>query len=80
MNTILIIVGVVITFLVINFLRNTVFNSVMNPSETKEKIKNDPGVIIDVRTPSEYKKGHLKEADYNLDIMSGTFKQKWKSS
>lgn len=78
MKIILIIVGIVITFLISNFLRNTVFNSLMNPSEIKEKIKNDPGVIIDVRTPEEYKQGHLKEADYNLNIVSGTFKQKLK--
>ncbi|MBN2732283.1 MAG: rhodanese-like domain-containing protein [Balneolaceae bacterium] len=75
MNTILIVVGVVIAFLIINFLRNTVFNSVMNPGEVKEKIKNESGVIIDVRMPEEYKQGHLKDADYNLNIMSSTFEQ-----
>lgn len=42
----------------------------------KEKIQKEPGVIIDVRTPDEHANGHLKNTDYNLNVMSGEFEQK----
>jgi len=51
----------------------------MDPNEFREKVKDNPGVIIDVRTSKEYSKGHLKKTDYNLDVMSGEFQRKLNS-
>ena len=41
-----------------------------------EQLASEPGIIIDVRTPEEYQSGHLKEASYNYDLLSGEFEEK----
>lgn len=38
-----------------------------------EKLKETPGVVIDVRTQDEYRRGHLVLADYNSDFLNGDF-------
>lgn len=45
-------------------------------SEWKEKIENEPGVIIDVRTQVEYDQGHLADVDLHFDFNSGEFERK----
>lgn len=45
---------------------------VVNASEFSEKIKTQPGIILDVRTPGEYKKGFIKDAQL-MDIFSDSF-------
>lgn len=45
----------------------------ITPDEFKEKMENDRGVVIDVRTRGEYSEGHLKEADLNHDYLNGDF-------
>lgn len=53
-----------------------------NPSESnnmnnwKEQIENEPGIIIDVRTPAEYRQGHLAESDLQYDFSGGEFEEK----
>ena len=47
----------------------------ISPEEFKNKMEQDRGVIIDVRTPGEYKEGHLKETDLQHDYNSGEFQQ-----
>lgn len=42
-------------------------------SEVHEKLEQDPGVIIDVRTKEEFEEGHLAEADRHLDLLNGDF-------
>lgn len=49
----------------------TVFK-VISAAEFGDKIVNQPGVILDVRTPREYKKGFIKDARL-LDIFSDNF-------
>jgi phage shock protein E len=44
----------------------------ISPQEFQSKLHSEKGVIIDVRTPSEYKKGHLKDARL-LNIFDDTF-------
>lgn len=44
----------------------------LNPAEFVERVKQEPGVVLDVRTPGEFASGHLKNAK-NLDLMSGQF-------
>jgi rhodanese-related sulfurtransferase len=45
---------------------------VVNVTEFSEKIKTQPGIILDVRTPGEYKKGFIKDA-LLMDIFSDSF-------
>lgn len=49
----------------------TVFK-VISAAEFGDKIVNQPGVILDVRTPGEYKKGFIKDARL-FDIFSDNF-------
>lgn len=49
----------------------TVFK-VISAAEFGDKIANQPGVILDVRTPGEYKKGFIKDARL-FDIFSDNF-------
>lgn len=44
----------------------------ITPSAFYQKIQSEKGALIDVRTPGEYKKGHLKGARL-LDIFSDNF-------
>lgn len=39
----------------------------VNISEFKKMLKEDPGIIIDVRTKKEYDEGHLKKTDLLYD-------------
>ncbi|WP_158607317.1 rhodanese-like domain-containing protein [Rhodohalobacter sp. SW132] len=45
-------------------------------SEWKQKVENEPGVIIDVRTQNEFDQGHLAETDLHYDFNSGEFEEK----
>jgi len=45
---------------------------VINAAEFGDKIKTQPGIILDVRTPGEFKKGYIKDARL-LDIFSDSF-------
>lgn len=46
----------------------------VSPQEFNQKMKTEKGILIDVRTPGEYKKGHLKGARL-LDIFSDDFEK-----
>lgn len=43
--------------------------------EFKEKLANEPGVIIDVRTKDEYDEGHLVMAEGQYDLLNGDFQK-----
>ncbi|NIT60686.1 MAG: rhodanese-like domain-containing protein [Aliifodinibius sp.] len=45
------------------------------PQKFKELLQEGPGVVIDVRTKSEYSSGHLKKTDHNYDISSSDFEE-----
>ena len=45
----------------------------ISSQEFKEKVENDRGVVIDVRTRDEYDAGHLKITDAQYNWMSGEF-------
>lgn len=45
----------------------------LSSGEFKQKVKNDPGVVIDVRTDEEYNAGHLAIADHQYNLNSGEF-------
>ena len=42
----------------------------------KKMMRENPGVVIDVRTPDEFASGHLRKADHNFNVMSGELEQK----
>lgn len=44
----------------------------LKPTDFSIQLKQKPGIIIDVRTPGEYKKGHLQHAKL-MDIFSDEF-------
>ncbi|MCS6967966.1 MAG: rhodanese-like domain-containing protein [Cytophagales bacterium] len=44
----------------------------LTPEQFKEMQAQDPGVLIDVRTPSEYQAGHIAGAS-NVDFLAGQF-------
>lgn len=48
-------------------------NTRITAQEFQERVTEQPGVIIDVRTQKEYDAGHLAEADRNLDLLNGDF-------
>lgn len=48
----------------------------MDPQTIKQKIEQDSGIVIDVRTAEEYADGHLVKAKHNWDVMSGEFEEK----
>ncbi|MEX1063113.1 MAG: rhodanese-like domain-containing protein [Balneolaceae bacterium] len=48
----------------------------LDPEAFKEKLKTDPGVIVDVRTPEEYQEGHLADAGHHMNFLSDEFEQK----
>lgn len=41
--------------------------------EFKEKITDNPGVVVDVRTKKEFDAGHLKITDEQYDFLNGDF-------
>lgn len=45
-------------------------------SDWKQKIEEEPGVIVDVRTQSEFDQGHLANVDLHYDLNSGEFGEK----
>lgn len=64
-------------FLAYNFLSNS--NQTMNqtinisPSEFEEKVQDEPGVVIDVRTDEEYNNGHLAITNHQFNLLDGEF-------
>lgn len=73
-STIIILIGAVAALFYLNKLRNS--KSMIRPQKFKELLEEESGVIIDVRTKSEYNDGHLKKADYNYDLSASDFEQK----
>ena len=56
-----------------NFLSNKSNDMDITAEEFKEKMKELPGVVIDVRTRDEYGEGHLSITDENYDLLNGDF-------
>ena len=54
-------------------------DSIMSPSQFEERLANNAGIIIDVRTPEEYADGHLKKVKHNFDVTSGEFEAQFDS-
>lgn len=52
-------------------------NNRMDIADFKEAISHKNIQLVDVRTPSEYKSGHIKGAK-NIDVFSSQFKEKIK--
>ena len=50
----------------------------INAGEFKELLTKDSGVVLDVRTPGEYKNGHVAKAVL-IDIMQADFEEKIKA-
>jgi len=47
----------------------------ISSEEFKEMLKEERGVIIDVRTQQEYNAGHLADTDHLYDFLNGDFQK-----
>jgi rhodanese-related sulfurtransferase len=53
-------------------------NKILNEQAFKNKLQQESAVLLDVRTPEEYKAGHLKNAvllDYNGGVFDTSFQK-----
>ncbi|WP_440999733.1 rhodanese-like domain-containing protein [Fodinibius sp. SL11] len=48
-------------------------SSRISATEFQEKVKETPGVVIDVRTQEEYDEGHLANVDHQFNLLNGDF-------
>ncbi|MDZ7755133.1 rhodanese-like domain-containing protein [Rhodohalobacter sp.] len=48
----------------------------ISAEEFKEKLEEERGVVIDVRSKMEYSQGHLKTSDQQIDFNAGEFHDK----
>ena len=77
MNTALIVfVLIAVAFGLFYLSKNSGSASDMEMETLKNMMKENPGVVIDVRTPDEFASGHLRKADHNFNVMSGELEQK----
>lgn len=59
-----------------SFFSGKVSGSDLNPQTFSEKLKEDKnGILLDVRTPAEYRRGHMP-CSTNIDIHDTEFKKK----
>lgn len=73
-STIITLVLITITGIIMfNFLSKNSNDMDITAEEFKEKMKELPGVVIDVRTRDEYSQGHLVLTDENYDLLNGDF-------
>ena len=54
---------------------STASPAALSPDEFLARRQDQPGVVLDVRTPAEYADGHLRDAD-NVDVMAPDFAQR----
>jgi phage shock protein E len=77
MNNTVLIVGIIIVLGILL----TIYSNMQQATSAKnisakeftQRVEQERGVVIDVRTQQEYNEGHLALTDYNYDIMSGEF-------
>lgn len=69
LTLILIITGI----MMFNFLSKQKNDMDISVTEFREKVENNPGRVIDVRTRAEYEDGHLKITDEQFDWLNGDF-------
>lgn len=48
----------------------------LTSQEVLQQLKDNPGVIIDVRSQAEFDAGHLSDVDFQYDFLSGEFESK----
>ena len=75
-RVLIITIGIVITGIIMfSFLSRS--NDIdISAEEFKEKLEEERGVVIDVRSQMEYSQGHLKKSDQQIDFNSGEFHDK----
>lgn len=71
--TVIVLAGVAVALFYLNKFRNS--KNMIPPQKFKELLQEEPAVVIDVRTKSEYKSGHLKKTDFNFDVSASNFEE-----
>lgn len=56
-----------------NFFNKSANDIDISSDDFRQKLENERGVVIDVRTAGEHNEGHLSITDSNLDVMNGDF-------
>lgn len=74
LTTVIILIAVAGFFMTDNF--SNTDNLDINSSEFRDKLNEERGVVIDVRTKNEYNQGHLSITDAQYDFLSGEFQDK----
>lgn len=73
-KSILIILSILILAIVMfNIFTKQTSDMDISAEEFKQKRAENPGVVIDVRTKSEFDQGHLSITDHQLDVTNGDF-------
>lgn len=69
-----IIITLIIGFIAFKFMNRPAID--LTPEEIIAQIKDGKALMIDVRTPGEYKEGHLALTTHNYNLNSGEFENK----
>lgn len=76
LRVLIVTIGIVITGIIMFSFLSKSNGLNISPEEFKEKLEEDRGVIIDVRTRGEYEEGHLAMTDQQIDFMADDFQDK----
>ena len=69
-------IGIIITGIIMFSFLSRSDGIDINAEEFKEKMEEEKGVVIDVRSQMEYEEGHLKATDELIDFNAGEFHNK----
>jgi len=69
-------IGIIITGIIMFSFLSRSDGIDISAEEFKEKIEEEKGVVIDVRSKMEYEEGHLKATDELIDFNAGEFHNK----
>ncbi|MCH8557464.1 MAG: rhodanese-like domain-containing protein [Balneolia bacterium] len=58
-----------------NFFNKSANDIDISSDDFRQKLENERGVVIDVRTAGENSEGQLKITDTNLDVLNGEFQK-----
>ncbi|MBC7389311.1 MAG: thioredoxin [Opitutaceae bacterium] len=67
----------IVSYVLLAACSNAGSQNVLSPSKFEQSLKDQPGIIVDVRTPGEYAEGHISNA-LNIDFYSPEFNSGFK--
>ena len=73
------ILPILIVIVMFSFLKSMFSSNDVSPGDFQTMYRDNPGVVIDVRTLGEYNAGHLAITDKQLDLLNGDFQKTFPS-